>query len=65
MQNYSLKKKKVGGGTKSTFLALIPKEVNPATFTIFCIISLCNSTYQILEKNKANRMKKVVPKLVS
>jgi hypothetical protein len=28
MNKYSLKKKKVGGGTKSTFLALIPKEVN-------------------------------------
>jgi hypothetical protein len=34
MPNYTLKKKKFGGETNSTFLALIPKESNPSNFTI-------------------------------
>ena len=33
---------KVGGYTNSTFLALIPKEVNPSSFDRFHPISLCN-----------------------
>ena len=42
------KKAKVGGCTNSTFFALIPKEVNPATFDRFRPILLCNSSYKIL-----------------
>eukprot|EP00253_Pinus_taeda_P002562 PITA_02562 len=43
-----MKKAKVGGGTNSTYLALIPKETNPKTFGIFRPISLCNASYKIL-----------------
>ena len=39
-------KAKVGGCTNSTFLALIPKEVNPTTFNRFKPISLCNASYK-------------------
>lgn len=39
-----LKKAKVGGGTNSTYLALIPKETNPETFARFRPISLCNAS---------------------
>ena len=35
MLNYVMKKHKVGGATKSTFLALIPKEVDPSNFSRF------------------------------
>ena len=48
------KKSKVGGCTNSTFLALIPKEVNPATFDRFRPISLCNASCKILGKLLAN-----------
>lgn len=43
-------KAKGGGGINSTFLALIPKEVNPETFNRFRPISLCNTSYKILAK---------------
>ena len=43
-------KDKVGGCTNSTFLALIPKEVNPSTFDRFRPISLCNASYKIFSK---------------
>eukprot|EP00253_Pinus_taeda_P028806 PITA_28806 len=38
-----MEKAKVGGGTNSTYLALIPKETNPETFIRFRPISLCNA----------------------
>jgi hypothetical protein len=38
------KKHKLGGITNSSFLALIPKEVNPSMFSRFQPISLCNSS---------------------
>jgi hypothetical protein len=57
MLNYTLRKKKVGGATNSTFLALIPKESNPSNFSRFRPISLCNSSYKILTKIIASRIK--------
>jgi hypothetical protein len=65
MLNYTLWKKKVGGATNSTFLALIPKETNPSNFSIFRPISLCNSSYKILTKIIASRLKPLLLKLVS
>ena len=58
-------KAKVGGSTNSTFLALIPKEVNPASFNRFKPISLCNASYKILSKLLANRIKPLLDKLIS
>eukprot|EP00253_Pinus_taeda_P011429 PITA_11429 len=60
-----MKKAKVGGGTNSTYLALIPKEINPETFTRFRPISLCNASYKILAKLIANRIKPLLKKLIS
>lgn len=49
-----LNKDKVGGGINSTFLVLIPKEVNPRSFGIFRPISLYNASYKILAKILSN-----------
>ena len=59
------KKAKVGGCTDSTFLALIPKEVNPVNFDRFQPISLCNTSYKLLDKLLANRIKPLLGNLAS
>ena len=59
------KKAKVGGCTNSTFLALIPKEVNPSYLDRLCPISLCNASYKILAKLLANILKLWFRKLIS
>jgi hypothetical protein len=55
----------MGGATNSTFLALIPKERNDATFSRFRPISLCNVSYKIISKIIATRMQRILPKLIS
>ena len=52
-----LKKSKVGGCTNSTFLSLIPKEVNPTSFDRFWPITFYNASYKILAKLLGNRIK--------
>eukprot|EP00253_Pinus_taeda_P033841 PITA_33841 len=44
------RKGKIGGYTNATFLALIPKENRPSSFSRFRPISLCNASYKILSK---------------
>ena len=58
-------KAKVGGCTNSTFLALIPKEVNPSSFDRFHPISMCNASYKILSKIITNIFKILLSKLIS
>jgi hypothetical protein len=60
-----MKKAKVGGGTNSTYLALIPKDSNPDSFARFRPISLCNAFYKILVKLLANRIKRLLKRLIS
>lgn len=60
-----IRKAKIGGGTNSTYLALIPKDSNPETFTRFKPISLCNGSYKILAKLLANRIKPLLKRLIS
>lgn len=60
-----MSKAKVGGSTNSTYLALIPKDSNPDTFARFRPISLCNASYKILAKLLANRMKPLLPRIIS
>lgn len=55
---------RIGANTNSSFLALIPKETNPTSFSQFRPISLCNLSYKILTKIIANLLKKVLPKLI-
>ena len=58
------KKTKLSGCTNSTFLVLIPKEVNPSSFDRFFPISPCNASYKILAKLLANKFKLLLGKLI-
>ena len=59
-----LRKAKIGGCTNSTFLALIPKEVNPTSFDRFQPISPCNASYKIPAKLLANKLKPLLVSLI-
>eukprot|EP00253_Pinus_taeda_P009099 PITA_09099 len=56
---------KMGSSIKSSHLALIPKDPNPQSFDRFRPISLCNVSYKIISKILANRIKKILPSLIS
>ena len=55
---------KLGGSTNSSFLALIPKEKGARNFSRFRPISLCNTGYKVITKIMANRLKRILPKLI-
>eukprot|EP00253_Pinus_taeda_P019113 PITA_19113 len=56
---------KMGNSIKSSHLALIPKDPNPQSFDRFHPISLCNVSYKIITKILANRLKNLLPSLIS
>ena len=47
-----------------TFITLIPKTKNPESVTENRPISLCNVLYKIFSKVLANRLKRVLPKII-
>ena len=55
---------KLGGGTNSSFLALIPKEKGAISFSRFCPISLYNIGYKVITKVLAIRLKDVLPLII-
>jgi hypothetical protein len=48
-----------------TFITLIPKIKNPERVTEFQPISLCNVIYKLISKVLANRLKIILPRIVS
>eukprot|EP00253_Pinus_taeda_P008374 PITA_08374 len=56
---------KMGSSIKSSHLALIPKDPNPQSFDRFRPISLCSVSYKIITKILANRLKKILPSIIS
>ncbi|GKD08130.1 RNA-directed DNA polymerase, eukaryota, reverse transcriptase zinc-binding domain protein [Tanacetum coccineum] len=56
---------KMPKGTKSSFITLIPKTANPIHINDFRPISLIDVQYKIVAKVLANRLSKVIDKVVS
>ena len=48
-----------------TLISLIPKVPNPVSMMQFRLISLCNTTYKVLSKILVQRLRGLLPDLVS
>ncbi|GLU23278.1 hypothetical protein SLE2022_393000 [Rubroshorea leprosula] len=64
VQEFSRNRKLVRG-LNSSFIVLIPKKSNPVDLKDYRPISLINSLYKIISKVLANKIKKVLPKVIS
>lgn len=52
-------------GNNATYISLIPKREGAEELGDFCPISLLGSTYKIISKCLASRLKMVLPSIVS
>ena len=52
-------------GINQTFLSLIPKVDSPEFVKHFRPISLCNVVYKVITKILANRLKKIMPTVIT
>ena len=51
--------------TSETYICLVPKTKNPQKITEYHPISLCNVLYKIISNVLANRLKKILPEVIS
>ena len=56
---------KIPTGLNHTFLTLIPKVKSPEKVSNFRSIALCNILYKLISKVPANRLKKILPLVIS
>lgn len=64
MINFVLQSAQMGWGIKLKFLGLVPKEVNPSSFSLFCPISLCIVSYKTISKIIANHLKLLLLRII-
>jgi hypothetical protein len=57
--------KKTAREHNHTFITLIPKQIGAHSVNQFRPISLCNISYKIISKILANRLKLLLPKIIS
>jgi hypothetical protein len=62
---YSLNNATLDSELNSTFIALTPKLNNPSCVMEFRLTSLCNILYKIISKVLANRLKVILPHIIS
>ena len=62
---YILRTRMMPNGLNDTYICLIPKVKSPQKISEYCPISLCNVIYKIVSKVLANRLKRVLPDVVS
>ena len=61
----AINKRKIPTGWNSTNVVLIPKVNSPEVITQYRPISLCNVVYKIISKMFANRLKRILPEIIS
>ena len=57
--------KNIPKNLNKTLIALIPKQLGPESINHYRPISLCNTIYKIVTKILVNRLKHLMPTLVS
>jgi len=56
---------KIPDGLNHTYVTLIPKKHKPTDVQDFCPISLCNVLYKLVTKVITNRLKEILPDIIS